>query len=311
MNVIELAPSEYRNIVKDPFSIFDTVSFSQLNAHKVEAVKYLTFNDGKNRFGIIAGIKDGMLRAPFSAPYACFSEIGKNNKIAAYSSVALSLLEHARGLGLKHVRVTFPPTVYDESHIAKLYNSFYNAGFRISSCDLNYQYDLREFGDDYEMTIDPKARQKLRASLRSGLTFEKTNNIQTAYEVIRQNRAAKNYPLWMTYENVLETIEIINADFFIVYAQDRSAIASAMVYEVATDKVQIIYWGNLPDSDELRPMNFMAFHIFQYYKSQGKTLIDIGPSTESSIPNFGLCDFKQAIGCTTSSKITFEADVRW
>jgi hypothetical protein len=308
MNVIELAPAAYRNIVRDPFSIFDSVPFCELNAHKVEAVKYLTFNDGKNRFGIIAGIKDGMLRAPFSAPYACFSEISKNNKIAAYSDAALSLLQYARGLGLKRVRVTFPPTVYDESHIAKLYNSFYNAGFKVSNCDLNFQYDLGEFDENYEMTIDPKARQKLRASLRSGLRFEKTTDIETAYDVIRQNRAAKNYPLWMTYQNVLETIAVIKSDFFIVYAEDQRAIASAMVYEVAPDKVQIIYWGNLPDSDELRPMNFMALHIFQYYKNQGKSFIDIGPSTESSVPNLGLCDFKQAIGCATSSKITFEAE---
>lgn len=61
MNVIESSPSDYRHIVRDPFSIFDTVEFCQLNASKVEAVKHLIFNDGKNRFGIIAGIKDGVL----------------------------------------------------------------------------------------------------------------------------------------------------------------------------------------------------------------------------------------------------------
>jgi len=309
MNVIELASAEYGSLVKVPFSVFDSVPFNQLNAHKVEAVKYLIFNDGKNRFGIIAGIRDGTLRAPFSAPYACFSEIGKNNKVATYGSTVTSLLEYAKSLGLQRVSITLPPTVYDESHISKIWNGFYNAGFQVSSCDLNFQYDLCNFGQDYEMTIDPKARQKLRASFRSNLIFEKTDDIKSAYEVIKKNRTAKNYPLWMTYENVLETIKIIKSDFFIVYTADRTAIASAMVYEVAVDKVQIIYWGNLPGSDELRPMNFMAFHVFQFYKNRGIKLVDIGPSTESSVPNLGLCDFKQAIGCTTSSKFAFEVDV--
>jgi hypothetical protein len=205
--------------------------------------------------------------------------------------------------------VTLPPTVYDESHIAKLYNSFYNAGFRISGCDLNFQYDLASFGDDYEMTIDPKARQKLRAAMREGMSFQKTSDVQLAYDVIRANREAKNYPLWMSYENVLDTIKIIRTDFFLVCTPANQAIASAMVYEVAPGKVQIIYWGNFPGTDELRPMNFMAFHIFDHYKRAGKSFIDIGPSTEYSVPNFGLCDFKQAIGCDTSSKITFEADL--
>lgn len=223
--------------------------------------------------------------------------------------MASSLIEYARELGLERVRVTFPPTVYNESHIAKLYNSFYNAGFRISGCDLNFQYDLGAFGDDYEMTIDPKARQKLRAAMRGGMTFQKTSDIRLAYGVIRANREAKNYPLWMSYENILETIKIIKTDFFVVSTPEEQAIASAMVYEVAPSKVQIIYWGNFPGTDELRPMNFMAFHIFDYYKKAGKSFIDIGPSTEYSVPNFGLCDFKQAIGCDTSSKITFEADI--
>lgn len=309
MNIIELHSDEYRNIVKRPFSIFDTVGFCQLNAGKVDTLKHLVFNDGKDRFGIIAGIKDGVLRAPFSAPYACFSEIGKNNKVAAYSSVASSLLEYAKNLGLKKIRMTFPPTVYDESHIAKFHNSFYSAGFKISGCDLNFQYDLQAFGENYELTIDPKARQKLRASIRSGLSFEKTEDIKTAYEIISKNRTAKNYPLWMKYEDVLNTIKLINSDFFIVYSKDRQAIASAMVYEVTPDKVQVIYWGNLPNTEDLKPMNFMAYRIFDYYSKQGKIFFDIGPSTEYSIPNFGLCDFKQAIGCTVSSKLTFEADI--
>jgi len=33
--------------------------------------------------------------------------------------------------------------------------------------------------------------------------------------------------------------------------------------------------------------------------------IDIGPSTENSIPNYGLCEFKESIGCDISPKYTF------
>lgn len=309
MNVIEAIPQDYKHTVLKPFSVFDSVAFCQLNASKVESVKHLIFNDGKNRFGMIAGIRDGVLRAPFSAPYACFSEIGQNNKISSYASLAAALLAYAKDLGLQGIRMTFPPSVYDEDHIAKLYNSFYNAGFRISGCDLNFQYDLSAFGDDYEMSIDPKARQKLRAAIRSNLTFQKTDDVRKAYDIIRANREAKKYPLWMSYDNVLETIQVIKTDFFLTLSPAKKAIASAMVYEVAPDKVQVIYWGNAPGTDDLRPMNFMAYHVFAHYRQQGKTFIDIGPSTEYSVPNVGLCDFKQAIGCRTSPKISFEIDI--
>lgn len=309
MNVREAQPAEYGKLVQTPFSVFDGVGFSELNAAKVDAVKYLVFNDDKDRFGLIAGVKDGQLKAPFSAPYACFSEIGRNNKIASYGAVAPSLIEYAKSEGIKRIRITFPPSVYDESHIAKLYNSFYVAGFRIAGCDLNFQYDLRNFDEKYEMSIDPKARQKLRAAMRNGLVFERTEDIATAYAIIRANREAKNYPLWMTYENVLQTVAIVKADFFLVRAASGEAIASAMVYEVSPDKVQVIYWGNLPGSDDQKPMNFLAYHIFDYYNKKRKSFFDIGPSTEFSVPNVGLCNFKQAIGCDVSTKMTYEKEI--
>ena len=70
--------------------------------------------------------------------------------------------------------------------------------------------------------------------------------------------------------------------------------------------VQVIYWGNYPDTDQFKSMNFLAFKVFEYYKNSGIEIIDIGPSTEFSIPNRGLCDFKQGIGCSVTTKLSFE-----
>ncbi len=309
MIVSELSPAEYARTAQCPFTVFDSVEFCAINAHKVEAVKHLVFSDQRLRFGLIAGIRDGVLKAPFSAPYACFSEISRNNKIASYSSLAASLADYAKGMGLKKIRITLPPTVYNEVHIAKLYNSFYTAGFRIAGCDLNFQYDLAQFDAQYEMRIDPKARQKLRAAIKNGLTFEKTEDVEAAYKIIHANRAAKNYPLWMTLENVRDTARVVPADFFLARDDAAMPLASAMVYHVTHDKAQVIYWGNLPETDALKPMNFLAYRIFAHYKGAGMRLIDTGPSTEFSVPNLGLCDFKQGLGCDVSTKFTFELDV--
>jgi len=45
-------------------------------------------------------------------------------------------------------------------------------------------------------------------------------------------------------------------------------------------------------------MNFLSFNVFNYYKDLGIEIIDIGHSTEDSIPNNGLCEFKESIGCS-------------
>jgi len=52
-------------------------------------------------------------------------------------------------------------------------------------------------------------------------------------------------------------------------------------------------------------MNFLSYEVFKYYKENGIEVVDIGPSTEDSIPNHGLCEFKESIGCDLSPKYSF------
>jgi hypothetical protein len=105
----------------------------------------------------------------------------------------------------------------------------------------------------------------------------------------------------MTWQQVAETAGIISADFFLVKSSQVS-IASAIVFHVSETVVQVIYWGELKGYSEMKPMNFTSYKVFEYYKTAGKKVVDIGPSSENSFPNFGLCEFKESIGCRIDPK---------
>ncbi len=306
MHLLECSGLEYEKLVQKPLSVFDTVDYAKLNRHKADEVKHLVFNDGKHRFGLIAGVKDGVLKAPFSAPFSCFSNIHCDNKMQAYLLAVEALCDYAASHTLSRVRMTFPPTLYADDHICRFHNGFYNNGFHIAGYDVNYHFDLRRFGTTYIENLDPKARQKLKAALKADLTFEKTDDVETVYRIILANRTAKNYPLWMSLENVKETLRVVEADLFLVRDARGAPIASSLVYHVAPFIRLVVYWGNEPNTDFLKPMNFLAFHIFRHYSETEARIIDIGPSSHNSIPQFGLCDFKQSIGCEVTAKITFE-----
>ena len=53
-------------------------------------------------------------------------------------------------------------------------------------------------------------------------------------------------------------------------------------------------------------MNYLAYSLFDYYADNGLRILDIGPSTEDGIPNYGLCEFKESIGCSVTMKYSFE-----
>ena len=69
---------------------------------------------------------------------------------------------------------------------------------------------------------------------------------------------------------------------------------------------QVIYWGNISKYNNYKSINYLAYELIKYYKKEGFDYLDIGPSSECGIPNYGLCDFKDSIGCELSVKCCFE-----
>ena len=111
----------------------------------------------------------------------------------------------------------------------------------------------------------------------------------------------------MSFEQVKQTMQIVKHSCFIVENNGKS-VASAIVFEVNPDVAQVIYWGDIPNVSELKCMNFLSYNVVEYYKDRGFKFLDIGPSTEDGIPNIGLCDFKESIGCDISSKFTLKLE---
>lgn len=305
MEIREITSEEYKKIVLKPYSAFDTVDFVELNRHKVDDLKYLLFADGKPRFALIVGIKDGIVKVPFSASFSCFTNLVADNKITYYHQAVNLLNNWAKTCNYKSIRFSLPSHCYSPTYLTCIYNALFVNDYKVEVDDISYEYYLKNFDDDYINKIQYNARKALKNSLKNNLTFEKTEDVESVYNVIKNNRNSKGFPLWMSMDDVKNTIKIIESDMFIVRDSEGSPIASALVYHLTDEIVRVIYWGNVAGSEELRPMNFIAFKVFEYYSKTNIKIIDIGQATEDSIPNWGLCDFKQSIGCDCSSKYIF------
>ena len=280
-----------------------------MNAPKVDVVHYFVFKDSKVRLGICLGEKDGVLRSPFSAPFGGFSYNADDHKFKCLEE-AVALLEEFANSNNKKLRITLPPDFYGSTIINETVSSFIRSGFKISHIDMNYQFYVNEF-ENYIEKLDSKTRNKLNQALQSDYDFIKLDSsldsdVERAYKVIKANREWRGFPLRMSLQAVLETIKIINADFFMLSVDGKDA-AAAQVFHVAPSVVQVIYWGDAPGFAEKKVMNLLAYKVFEYYFNQKNIqIIDIGPSTENGIPNYGLCEFKENIGCKTALKYSFE-----
>lgn len=305
MEILEVNSSQFEESIPDPYFIFGSAQFNYLNRSNCEKEVYLLFKDGKYRLGIIGGIRGKQFLSPFSAPFGGFTYLTNSIRLQHIEKAIDLLEEWALGKEIEGVHITLPPTIYDNTFISKQINCLFRKSYVISKVDLNYSFRLSDFGEQYLGKTWRNARKNLNIALSSNLAFHLVKTLEDkklAYEIIRQNREAKGFPLRLTWPQVEGTITIIPADFFIVYDENKKPIASSIVFHINPHIVQVVYWGDLPENAALKPMNFLSFKVFDYYKNLRMKIVDIGPSSESSVPNYGLCEFKESIGCSISQK---------
>lgn len=313
MEILEVTSEEYSKVISQPYHVFGSADFNALNKEKCDRVHYLLFRDGKYRLGFIAGTRDYMLLSPYSAPFGGFSFISSDIKLK-YVEDAIELLKTWAGDNqFDTISITLPPSIYHSSFISKQINCLWRKNFEISQIDLSNSINLDNFNESYIENIWYNARKNLNISLKSELNFRtctEKEEKKLAYGIIAKNRETRGFPLRMTWEQVSDTIRIIQSDFFIAEDKTGYAVAAAIVFHVSSRVAQVIYWGDLPEFAHLRTMNFLSYKVFEFYKKAGIQFLDIGPSTENSLPNYGLFEFKESIGCQADPKFTFKFTTR-
>lgn len=306
MEIHEVDAIAYAEAFSKPSHFFNSAAFNVVNHYKCEKVFYLLFKDSKIRLGIIFGLRDNKLNSPFSAPFGGFEYTSEDIRLQQIDEAIQALINWTNTNKFEGIKIVPPSFFYNSNFLNKIFNCLYRAGFEKANVELNYQFPTIKFDENYQNSIWYNAKKNLKRALQSNVTFSKLeqSNGKEAYDVIAKNRAARGFPLRMTWEQVAETMNVIAIDYFLV-KKDSNAIGAAVIFHVAPEIVQVVYWGDLPEYSECKTMNYLSFNIFKHYKEQGIKIIDIGPSTENSIPNYGLCEFKESIGCDIAIKTEF------
>ncbi len=81
-------------------------------------------------------------------------------------------------------------------------------------------------------------------------------------------------------------------------------IASSIRINVGRGMFYIFYCGDLPGYENLSPASLITQSIDDYAKAKGVRSLGVGTSTEDGIPNHGLINFKQEMGCVESLKLS-------
>lgn len=310
MRIIETDYCLYSKILSSKSNIiFNAPEFNRLNSYKVDTVKYLLFQKGeKYKFAFCVGIRDNAILSPFSAPCASIVPLHNKYGIESLEEAVMAFDKWQKKNHYKNVRIILPPDFYDYKSITIIQNTLLRNGYLIQCHDINYAFDLREvYKKEYINNLASNGRKNLNIALKSNLNLYQCTTLaekKEAYEIIENNRNRRGFPLRMTWTQVAETIKLVKHDVFIV-KRDNVSIAAAFIYYINNEVCSVIYWGDIDGYSHVKPINYLSYQLIQFYGEKGIKYLDIGISTEDGVPNYGLCDFKDSIGCFPSSKYVF------
>lgn len=293
--------------------LYNSRPFLESVRHRCLKLRCLLAGDTKVRCGIVCGVKEGdtvtggrpLLASPFSAPFGGF--------VAAKEPSVEMLVEALEGIkeyAADHdcnLLVTLPSPIYGESFQAKCATALGVVG-RLLYTDINYHYPLERI-DDAEAFMSRSARKLLHQARSAGFVTTLLDErdpaaVARVYAVIEANRFAHGYPLRMSLDQVMATIPVA-ASKIAIMTLDGVDVAAALVHTVTPTIAQVIYWGDAPGYSDRRPMNIFTLELLRLLREMGFATADIGASSSKGVPAFGLCNFKESIGCLPTLRPTY------
>lgn len=290
-------PSDPHPFISEPFI--------ELNKNKIPQIVRLVEDSDKPIIGLIAGINKGILISPFSAPFGGFHFRKENMYISEIDTFIGSLQDYIISKGLKGLEITLPPDIYHSSFNAKTVNSLIRNGFQSKIPDITGWIDLRQFDKAFTQR---NSREYYRQAVRNNLSFSLASDNEdkrAIYDLIYQNRLKFGRPIFMTFKDILDTANLWPTDFFKVIGEDGTLLSSAIFYRSHPDICHAVFWGDNDAGRPLRAMDYLVFNLWSYYKESDYKYIDLGISTENSIPNEGLLRFKESHDSTSSLRYRF------
>ena len=186
--LIEVEPDYYKKLFPlDPHP-FVSSPFIELNKLKVDKLVWLVEDTEKPGIGLIAGLKDGKLLSPFSAPFGGFhfrKEIMYINEIDNFLD---SLKIYISSNKFSGIDITLPPDIYHQTFNAKTVSSLIRSGFKPSLPEITNWVNLAYFNGIFSQKNSKEYyRQALRNELSFAPSYEESDK-EILYELIYNNR---------------------------------------------------------------------------------------------------------------------------
>jgi hypothetical protein len=262
---------------------------------------------GKDKIslGLVAGIKNKMLLAPFSAPFGGFHYVNEHIYISEIEQFLIDLREYAKTEEINRIFLSLPPTIYQKSFNSKAVNTLIRLGYEMLTPDITCWVDLNHYDCRFSYKM---CRSNYNTAVRNNLTFNILSTLEdkkNAYAIIYENRTQFGRKIHMTFDEIISTSKLWPIDFFGINNSEGVMVASAIFYQFPRNVAYGVFCGDTNLGRTLKSMDYLSYNLWSHYKLLGYEFIDISLSSVGGIPNETLLRFKELHECSSSLRFNF------
>jgi hypothetical protein len=288
-------------------SLFDSERFVeyQIKKSKLKYCILQVLKKGDIVYEIAYRVQKNEAISPVRGTFS-FGEIKANHLTQSeFNHIIKILIDFQRSKGIKKWSITLPPSYYYSDFPLSLLNAFVVNTFKVENVDLNFHIDLH---DNKRRQFNKTKRKFLNRALQKGHIFERVschNRIKEIYNIINENREKNGHKLSLSYSDLLDAhLNLPNVyEFFGLYEQQK-CIAAAVCVNLGMNAAYVFYWAERYDNRHSSPVVELAYWLIDYYRNKQCRVLDLGISSEYSLPNSGLIKFKQDLGGVMTEKMT-------
>lgn len=286
--------------------LFQSPAFFRL--HDDGNGRFFEWTDGEK---VIASVHfatsgDGTWRSPARGTYAGYA-FGDSVSIMDLIGFHGAVEARLRKLGASRLELLPAPMLHDTRAFALQMYALSSGGFSVCRSDLNQSQTVRPEG----LPISRGNRRCAEKARQAGYVCEQlpSSALPHVYATIAANRSAKGYPISMRLDQ-LEQMQRQLPKAMVLFGcrhrDDETLAAAALCLRLSASKLYVFYWGDRPEYTRLSPVVVLADAIHAYCVAHRIALLDVGTSTEGSVPNTGLLRFKDGLGFETGLKVRLE-----
>lgn len=297
----EIRIEQTHSIVSQNLLFFHTKEFITRIKDK-SPVFFNLYRENKPFVSIAFEIVDGVAVSLPQSPFGGFiiNESFEKNLIKIFLII---IIKHFREQ--LSIQIKLPSDSYSQFH-EEIHAILANAGFSTLCLDINQHIsvDQQTFIDK----INRNRRRKLESNISQGFIFKKldTSYLNKAYELIKECRIDKGYPVTMTLEALQNSFSVFPERYFLFGVFDKNEmIATAISIRVSNKILYNFYHGDRLSHRKNGPVTLLVAGIYEYCQQQGFEILDLGISTDKGVLNEGLFYFKESCGATSTDKVSY------